>query len=220
MPLSIFKRLGLGEARPTNVTLQLAGRSLKHLGGLIEDILVKVDKFIFPIDFIVLNMEEDKEVPIILGRPFLATSRALIDVESGELTLRIRDDKVCLSIYRSDKLPKEEKATCMKEEAMSLRGVEIMQNVPKETPLKIFSDCSSSEEQWGRKLNSSIHPKVYQNEKPIVREVDLMHFTVEGIDKPMIVKKKKKKHLTSLIPKDSISACFGKHESPIIYSPG
>ena len=73
MPLSIFRRLGLGEARPTTVTLQLVDRSLKHPrgggggGGGIEDVLVKVDKFIFPEDFIVLDMEEDKEIPIILG---------------------------------------------------------------------------------------------------------------------------------------------------------
>ena len=67
MPLSIFKRLGLGEARLTTVTLQLADRSLKHPRGIIEDVLVKVDKFIFPADFIVLDMEEDKEIPIILG---------------------------------------------------------------------------------------------------------------------------------------------------------
>ena len=61
MPLSIFRRLGLGEARPTMVTLQLADRSLKHPQGVIEDVLVKVDKFIFLADFIVLDMEEDKE---------------------------------------------------------------------------------------------------------------------------------------------------------------
>ena len=68
IPLCIFRPLGLGEARPTTVTLQLADRSLKHPrgvgggggGGVIEDILVKVDKFIFPMDFIVLDMEEDK----------------------------------------------------------------------------------------------------------------------------------------------------------------
>ena len=72
MPLSIFKHLGLSEARPTTVTLQLADKSLKHPRGVIEDVLVKVDKFIFLEDFIVLDMEEDKEIPIILGRPFLA----------------------------------------------------------------------------------------------------------------------------------------------------
>ena len=64
MPLSIFRRLGLGEASPTTVTLQLAYRSLKHPQGVIEDVLVKVNKFIFTDDFIVLNMEEDKEIPI------------------------------------------------------------------------------------------------------------------------------------------------------------
>ena len=71
---------------------------------MIEDVQIKVDKFIFPTDFILLDMEEDKEVPIVLGRPFLAIGRALIDVESGELTLRVRDYKVCSSIYKSDKL--------------------------------------------------------------------------------------------------------------------
>ena len=89
MPLSIFRQLGLSEARPTTVILQLEDRSLKHLTGVIEYVLVKVDKFIFLADFIVLDMEEDKEVPIILGRPFLTTGQALIDVESGELTLRV-----------------------------------------------------------------------------------------------------------------------------------
>ena len=63
MPLSIFRRLGLSEARLTTVTLQLADISLKHLRGVKEDVLVKVDKFIFPVDFIVLDMEEDKEYP-------------------------------------------------------------------------------------------------------------------------------------------------------------
>ena len=86
MPLSIFRRLGLGESKPTTVTLQLADRSLKHPRGIIEDVLVKVDKFIFPTDFIVLDMEEDKEIPLILGRPFLVTGRALIDVQKGELS--------------------------------------------------------------------------------------------------------------------------------------
>ena len=92
MPLSIFKRLGLGEARLTTVTLQLADRSLKHPRRVIEDVLVKVNKFIFPADFIVLDMEEDKEIPIILGRPFLATGRAMIDVQKGELKLRMQEN--------------------------------------------------------------------------------------------------------------------------------
>ena len=85
MPLSFFKRLGFGEAKPTTVTFQLVDCSLKHLRGIIEDVLVKVDKFIFLADFIILDMEKDKDIPIKLGRPFLETRRAHIDVQKGEL---------------------------------------------------------------------------------------------------------------------------------------
>ena len=107
MPLSIFKLLGLGEARPTTVTLQLADRSLKHPRGIIEDVLVKVDKFIFPADFIVLDMEEDKEIPIILGRPFLATGRPMIDVQIGELKLRVQEEEVKFNVFEAVRHPAE-----------------------------------------------------------------------------------------------------------------
>ena len=103
MLLSIFKRLGLGKARPTTVTLQLAYKSLKHPRGVIEDVLVKVDKFIFLADFIVLDIEEDKEIPIILGRPFLATGRAMINVQRGELKLRVREDEVKFNVFETVK---------------------------------------------------------------------------------------------------------------------
>ena len=103
MPLSIFRHLGLGEARPTTVTLHLADRSLKHPRGVIEDFLVKVDKFIFPAYFIVLDMEEDKEIPIILGIPFLATGRAMIDVRRGELKLRVQEDEVKFNVFKAVK---------------------------------------------------------------------------------------------------------------------
>ena len=115
MPLSIFRRLGLGEARPTTITLQLANRSLKHPRGVIEDVIVKVDKFIFPTDFIVLDMEEDKEIPIIPGRPFLATGRAMLDVQKGELKLRVQDDEVRFSVFNAVRHPTESDACFMME---------------------------------------------------------------------------------------------------------
>ncbi|XP_062113329.1 uncharacterized protein LOC133824457 [Humulus lupulus] len=86
------EKLGIGEARPTTLTLQLADRSIVHPEGKIEDVLVQVYKFIFLADFIILDYEEDRDVPIILGRPFLATGRTLIDVEKGELTIRAQDE--------------------------------------------------------------------------------------------------------------------------------
>ncbi|KAA3461924.1 Retrovirus-related Pol polyprotein from transposon opus [Gossypium australe] len=73
IPMSTFKKLGIRKAKPTIVTLQLANRSYAHLEGKIEDVLEIVDKFTFPTDFIILECKADKDVPIILGRPFLAT---------------------------------------------------------------------------------------------------------------------------------------------------
>jgi len=67
MPLSVFRRLGMQEPKPTTISLQLADRSITYPRGIIEDVLVKVDKFIFPVDFVVLDMEEDEEVSLILG---------------------------------------------------------------------------------------------------------------------------------------------------------
>ena len=80
MPLSVFRTLGLGELKPTSVSFQLADRYIKYPRGVIEDVFVKVEKLYFPADFIVLDMEEDREVPLILGHPFLAMGNALIDL--------------------------------------------------------------------------------------------------------------------------------------------
>ena len=99
--------------------------------GIIEDVLIKVGKFILPMDFVVLDMEKDEKVPLILGRPFLATSRALIDVESGELITRVQEDKVELSIYKNKKLQKKENDVCMRVEDITVQGVEKMKKVPK-----------------------------------------------------------------------------------------
>ena len=107
MPLSIFRKLGLGEVKPTSISLQLADRSVKYPRGVIEDVLIKVDKFIFPVDFVVLDMEEDREVPLILGRPFLATGRTLIDVQQGKLILRVQDEQVTFDVFEAMKFPSE-----------------------------------------------------------------------------------------------------------------
>ncbi|XP_028768559.1 uncharacterized protein LOC114726160 [Neltuma alba] len=105
MPLVVFNRLNLGEARPTTVTLLFADRSISYPKGIVEDVLVKVDKFIFPTDFIVLDCEVDWNIPIILGRPFLATVRTLIDVEKGEITMRVNDENVIFNMNQALKFP-------------------------------------------------------------------------------------------------------------------
>jgi hypothetical protein len=99
MPLSIFKKLGLGELKPTNMSFQLVDRSLVYPWGIIEDVLVKVHKFIFPTNFVILDIIEDREIPLILGRPFLVTGRTLIDIH-GKVILRVQEEKVIFFIFK------------------------------------------------------------------------------------------------------------------------
>ncbi|GKC36344.1 reverse transcriptase domain-containing protein [Tanacetum coccineum] len=89
MPLSIWKNLSLPELTPTRMTFELADRSITHPKGLAEDVSVKVGKFHFPTDFVVVDFEADPRVPLILGRSFLRTGHALIDIYEEEITLRV-----------------------------------------------------------------------------------------------------------------------------------
>ena len=92
MPLFVARKLSLGELTPTTVTLQMADRTMAKPEGIIENVLVKVGKFVFPVDFIILDIEQDSQIPLLLGRPFLATGSALIDMKKGLLTLRVGEE--------------------------------------------------------------------------------------------------------------------------------
>ena len=91
LPYSVYKQLGLGELKPNNITLSLADRSVKIPKGIVEDVLVKVEKFYYLVDFVVLDTEpiaaRPNHVPIILGRPFLATSNAIINYRNEVMQL-------------------------------------------------------------------------------------------------------------------------------------
>ena len=93
--------------------------------GILEDVLVKVGKFIFPVDFVIMQMEEDTQVPLLLGRPFLATRAALIDVQKGELTLRVGNEAVHFNINRSLEHPDVDADSCKAIGNNSLLDVEL-----------------------------------------------------------------------------------------------
>ena len=112
MPLSVAKILSLGELAPKAMTFQMENRTLAHPDGILEDVLIKVGKFIFPVNFVVIDIKKDKQVPLLLGRPFLATRAALIDVKKGELTLRVGDEAVHFNLNHSLKRPKLSNAEC------------------------------------------------------------------------------------------------------------
>ncbi|XP_017622004.1 uncharacterized protein LOC108466158 [Gossypium arboreum] len=101
MPMSIFRKLGIGKVRPTTVTLQLVDRSYAHPKGKIDDVLGRVDKFIFPADFLILECEADHNVLTVLGRPFLATSRTLIDVQKDKLTMGVSDQEITFNVFNA-----------------------------------------------------------------------------------------------------------------------
>ncbi|GJS80909.1 serine--tRNA ligase-like protein [Tanacetum coccineum] len=94
MPLLMFKRLGIGELKPINMTIEMADRTKSTPRGVVENLLVKIDKIIFPIDFVILDMVEDLRMPIILGRPLLATAHAMVDIFRKSISLEVVNQKV------------------------------------------------------------------------------------------------------------------------------
>ena len=116
LPYSVYKQLGLRELKPTNITLSLADRSVKIPKGIVEDVLVKVDKFYYPVDFVVLDTEPiasgPNHAPIILGRSFLATSNAIINCRNGVMQLTFGNMTLELNIFHlsnKHKLVKDDK---------------------------------------------------------------------------------------------------------------
>ena len=105
MPLLVVKRLSLGELTPTTLYIKMVDISMTQLEGIIEDVLVKVGKFIFPMDFMVIDMEEDRQVPLLPGMSFLGIGVALIDVKKRELTLRVGTKEVQFNLNQSLKQP-------------------------------------------------------------------------------------------------------------------
>ncbi|GKE12346.1 reverse transcriptase domain-containing protein, partial [Tanacetum coccineum] len=103
LPHSIYKQLGLEALTPTRMTLELANHSIMHPMGIAEDVVVRVDGFTFLADFVVVNFEPDPRVPIILGRPFLRTAKALIDLYEEKLTLRVGKEELVYYAYKSEK---------------------------------------------------------------------------------------------------------------------
>ena len=107
LPYSVYKQLGLGELKPTSITLSLIDRSIKIPKGTVEDVLIQVDKFYYSVDFVVLDTKPvamaANHVPIILGRPFLATSNAIINCRNGVMQLTFGNMNLELNIFHLSK---------------------------------------------------------------------------------------------------------------------
>ena len=117
IPYSVVKRVGGLDMKLTRMTLQLADKSVTRPMGIAEDVLVRVDKFVFPLDFVVMDIEEDDYVPLILGRKFMLAARMMIDYDDGLMKLRLDNEEINFNINDAMKHSKD-KGACFKVDAM------------------------------------------------------------------------------------------------------
>ena len=158
LPYSVYKQLGLGELKPTNITLSLADQSVNIPKGIVKDVLVKVDKFYYRVDFVVFDTEpiesRPNHVPIILGRPFLATSNAIINCRNGVIQLTFGNMKLELNIFHlsnKHKLVEDDKKGA--DEVCS-----VGQNAGKPKAPKLQAELVNQDEAVDWELSASITP--------------------------------------------------------------
>ena len=129
LPYSVYRQLGLGEPKPTNITLSLANRLVKIPKGIVDDVLVKVDKFYYPVDFVVLDTEQvaggTNQGPIILGRPFLATSNSIINCRNGVMQLTFGNMTLDLNIFHLSNKQKSTEDEGSKSDEVCLSGTRV-----------------------------------------------------------------------------------------------
>ncbi|GJY74200.1 DNA-directed DNA polymerase, partial [Tanacetum coccineum] len=113
MPYSMYARLDLGELKPTRTCIELANKSTQYPRGIAENVIVKVDKFIFHMDFVVLDMKERHKILIILGRPFIATAHAMIDVFNKKISFKVGNETITFDIEKSMKFSTPEDDECL-----------------------------------------------------------------------------------------------------------
>ncbi|GJT62277.1 reverse transcriptase domain-containing protein, partial [Tanacetum coccineum] len=138
MPLSVWKKLSLPELTSTQMTLELEDRSITRPKGVAEDVFVKVGKFHYPADFVVVNYDADPRVPLILGRPFLRTTRALIDVYGEEITLRFNDEAITFKVGQTSRYSYNNSESVNRIDVIDVSCEEYAQEVLR------FSDSSKS----------------------------------------------------------------------------
>ena len=159
LPYSVYKQLGLGVLKHTNITLSLADRSIKIPKGIVEDVLVKVDKFYYLVDFVVLDTEPiavgPNHVPIILGRPFSATSNAIINCRNGVMQLTFGNMKLELNIFHLSNKHKPSEDERQDSDEVCLIGP----SAGRPNVHKLQEELIKESEAIDRELTTSVTPK-------------------------------------------------------------
>ncbi|XP_074357383.1 UBA domain-containing protein Mud1-like [Apium graveolens] len=145
MPLSICDKLQMGELKPICISLQLVDRTVKYPLGVLEDVPLKVGKFYIPCDFVIMEMEEDANIPIILGRPFLATTEAIIDMKNGIISFQVREEKMEIKLQNTMGHPSMDE-TCNRVDALEEVIYMKANNLLCEDPLEAVLEGDMDEE--------------------------------------------------------------------------
>ncbi|GJX23412.1 putative nucleotidyltransferase, ribonuclease H [Tanacetum coccineum] len=156
MPYSMYARLDLGELKLTRMCIELANKSTQYPRGVAENVIVKIDKFIFHVDFVVLDMKEDNKIPIILGRLFLATTHAMIDVFNKKISFKVGNETITFDIEKSMKFSTPEDDECL--------FVDLIDNVVSDLVKEILPP---KEEDDSEDLDKSGLPSYPDNWEPI-----------------------------------------------------
>ncbi|GJU92969.1 reverse transcriptase domain-containing protein [Tanacetum coccineum] len=195
MPYSVWKNLSLPELTPTGMTLELADRSITEPIGIAKDVRLMVGKFQFPADFVVVDFEPDPRVPLILGRSFLKTSRALIDVYEGEITLRVGKEAITFNLDQTSRYTANyNHMTANRIDVIELACEEYSQEVlgfsdsvaygnPSPDYDPIVSNSSPTLTPFGDSdflLLEEANAFIAINDEPISREIDATYYDPEG----------------------------------------
>jgi len=141
IPYSVVKRVGGLDMKLTRMTLQLADKSVARPMGIAEDVLVKVDNFVFPVDFVVMDIEEDDDVPLILGRAFMLAARKMIDYDDELMKVRLGDEEINFNLHDAMKHSKD-KGACFKVDATDEVLVDTRKQLHKPTALeRVLTDA-------------------------------------------------------------------------------
>ena len=170
----MYQQLNLGESKPTSITLLFAHRSIKVLKGIIEDVLVRVDKFIYLVDFIDLEMEpianECKQISIILGRPFLSTANVLINCRNGVMNLSFSNMTLELSVFDMCKQPYHQEDNDNKNEEIDIIEPIIEEHIQGENFTNFVKICFACSFELSKELDcytANIHPILDSMQVPI-----------------------------------------------------
>nr|GEV42594.1 hypothetical protein [Tanacetum cinerariifolium] len=138
MTYSMYVRLDLGELKPTRMCIEVANKSTQYPRGIAEYVILKIDKFIFPIDFIVLDMKEDHKILIIIGRPFLSTTHVMIDVFNKKISFKVGNETITFNIEKSMKFSTPEDDECLSIDMVDKVVSDLVYEILPSSPLDSF----------------------------------------------------------------------------------